>query len=167
MVDSIDRSRPLTSVRKVLIPKSALEMVIAFMRAAGRVGCEALALWVGEQEDERFEVRKAYIPAQRCVRSDDGILVHVDEDALHQMNVWLFENGYTIAAQLHSHPGSAYHSTTDDLFPIATRRGSFSIVVPDFARDTFDFANCAVYRLDDRGWIEVERTDVISIFEVS
>jgi hypothetical protein len=165
-VGTSDRSSALTAVSKVIIPESALSTVIAFMRSAGRIGCEALALWVGEQEGERFEVREAYIPEQRCIRGEAGLLVHVDEEALHQMNVWLFEKRYTIAAQLHSHPTGAYHSETDDLFPIATKRGSFSIVVPDFARDPFHFRHCAVYRLNERGWAELGVEDTAAIFEM-
>jgi hypothetical protein len=165
-VGASDQSAALTAVRKVIIPESALATVVAFMRSAGRIGCEALALWVGEREGERFEVRAAYIPEQRCIRGEGGLLVQVDEDALHQMNVWLFENRYTIVAQLHSHPTSAYHSDTDDHFPVATRRGSFSIVVPDFARDPFHFSNCAVYRLDKSGWAELDVQDTAAIFEV-
>lgn len=161
-----DQTAALSAVRKVIIPESALGTVVAFMRSAGQIGCEALALWVGEQECERFAVRQAYIPEQRCIRGEGGLLVHVDEAALHQMNVWLFENGYTIVAQLHSHPTAAYHSETDDLFPIATKRGSFSIVVPDFARDSFHFRDCAVYRLDEIGWAAVDAKDTAAIFEM-
>jgi hypothetical protein len=165
-MDPSDQTAALTAVRKVIVPESALGTVIAFMRSAGQIGCEALALWVGEQEHERFSVRQAYIPEQRCVRGEGGLLVHVDEEALHQMNVWLFENRYTIVAQLHSHPTAAYHSETDDRFPIATKRGSFSIVVPDFARDAFHFPACAVYRLHQSGWAEVGAKDAAAIFEM-
>ena len=153
-------------MRRVIIPEFAVTTVIAFMRSAGRIGCEALALWVGEQEGERFDVREPYIPEQRCIRGEGGLLVHVDEEALHEMNVWLFENRFTIVAQLHSHPAGAYHSDTDDRFPIATKRGSFSIVVPDFARDSLHFRDCAVYRLDQSGWAELDVEDTAAIFEV-
>jgi hypothetical protein len=162
-----DQTAALTAVRKVIVPESVLGTVLAFMRSAGQLGCEALALWVGEQESDRFAVRQAYIPEQRCIRGEGGLLVHVDEAALHQMNVWLFETGYTIVAQLHSHPTAAYHSETDDLFPVATKRGSFSIVVPDFARDPFYFGGCAVYRLDESGWAEVDVKHTAAIFEMN
>jgi hypothetical protein len=165
-VGTADKKPPLTGVSKVIIPESVLAAVVGFMRSAGRIGCEALALWVGDREGERFNVREAYIPEQRCIRGEAGLLVHVDDEALHQMNVWLFEKRYTIVAQLHSHPTGAYHSETDELFPIATKRGSFSIVVPNFARDPFHFRDCAVYCLNESGWAELDVQETAAIFEM-
>jgi hypothetical protein len=40
--------------------------------------------------------------------------------------------GWYILAQLHSHPGRAFHSSIDDEHPISNQRGFLSIVVPDF-----------------------------------
>src|SRR5690242_1355523 len=38
-----------------------------------------------------------------------------------------------IHAQMHTHPGRAYHSTTDDRYPMVGTAGFISIVVPWFA----------------------------------
>jgi hypothetical protein len=148
------------------VPRDAMSIALAFLRAAGELRCEGLALWVGAQHSDVFQVTEAYIPEQRCIQSDNGVLVHVDGGALHAMNVWLFENHFTIVAQLHSHPTHAYHSKTDDTFPIATKLGSFSIVVPDFARAPFDLGECAVYRLATDGWAELTSIEVADIFDL-
>ncbi|WP_245320086.1 hypothetical protein [Bradyrhizobium sp. LMTR 3] len=56
-----------------------------------------------------------------------------------------------LVAQIHSHPGRAYHSSTDDAYAIATTVGCLSLVIPDVARAPFDLANIASYRLDRAG----------------
>ncbi|TKB28720.1 MAG: hypothetical protein E5V67_31885, partial [Mesorhizobium sp.] len=61
-----------------------------------------------------------------------------------------YRRGLTLLAQIHSHPGRAYHSTTDDAYAIATTVGCLSLVVPNFAREPFDFARVAAYRLDGK-----------------
>ena len=78
------------------------------------------------------------------------------EEKLHRINVWLYRNGLTLIAQIHSHPGRAYHSSTDDEFAVATTVGCFSLVVPDFATGSFEIDRLASYRLDASGvWREV------------
>lgn len=61
------------------------------------------------------------------------------------------------AARIHSHPGPAFHSPTDDANPAITHIGALSIVVPYFGLGLrHGLAACAVYVLGEaRGWIEV------------
>jgi hypothetical protein len=103
-----------------------------------------------------FEVDQAVIPAQRHIRTADGVCVMTGAEELHRLNVWLYRNGLTLIAQIHSHPGRAYHSSTDDEFAVATTVGCFSLVVPDFATGPFEIERLASYRLDAAGnWCEV------------
>jgi hypothetical protein len=56
-------------------------------------------------------------------------------------------------SRIHSHPGLAFHSETDDRNPALTFDGAFSIVVPYFGlglRHGLD--SCAVYRLEAGRW---------------
>ena len=74
-----------------------------------------------------------------------------------------------LIAQLHSHPGEAYHSELDDELPIATTAGCLSLVVPDFAREPFALRRCAVYRLmPGKGWGKLtgaETSRLISVID--
>jgi hypothetical protein len=73
----------------------------------------------------------------------------------------------TLLAQIHSHPAEAYHSDTDDAFPIATAAGSLSLVIPDFAARPFALPECAVYRLSATGvWEKLSAWDVLSLFHL-
>jgi len=117
----------------------------------GDRGYEGIALWAGTRDGPVFHIREAVIPKQRGHRSDAGLSVMIAGEELHRINVALFENALSLIAQIHSHPGRAYHSEMDDTYPIVAKAGTLSLVVPDFAVAPFSLKACAVYRLSARG----------------
>ena len=124
----------LEAVNRFRIPRDVVEATASALQAAGAEGVECFALWSGVPGEEAFEVRTLHVPPQRAYRLASGLLVRIDGEALHALNRWLYEHGELLAAQVHSHPTGAYHSDTDETFPVATQLGALSIVVPDFAR---------------------------------
>lgn len=146
----------LKDVVTIALPQDCVSKVQAHLRYVGRQGHEGMGLWVGVQQGEHFQVTEAVIPAQRHIRTSDGVCVIVPAEELHRLNVWLYKRGLKLLAQLHSHPGRAYHSATDDAYAVATTVGCLSLVVPNFAREPFDLGEVAAYRLDGKAnWIEV------------
>lgn len=127
------------------------------LQAAGADGYELFVLWSGVVEDEVFRVRNAHVPKQTSYQTRDGLLVRVDGDALHNLNVWLFENKEMLGVQVHAHPTHAFHSRTDDTFPIVTMLGGVSIVAADFARDGLLNRRTAAYRLTKTGWTPIRK----------
>lgn len=157
----------LLDVTSVVVPHDLALEAHAHLRKVGEFSLEGLALWVGVKEEHIFRVTRAVIPKQHNVRSESGVSVSVPAEELHRLNVWLFENQLTLLAQLHSHPTHAYHSDTDDAFPIATTVGSLSLVIPDFAARPFALPECAVYRLSAKGvWEKLTTWDVLTLFEI-
>ncbi|MCP4737333.1 MAG: hypothetical protein GY873_24365, partial [Bosea sp.] len=76
-----------------------------------------------------------------------------------------------VVAQVHSHPGRAFHSEADDEWAIVRNRGALSLVVPRFGAGA-TVANfmdqTAMYRLsDDDMWIAVPDEDVPDVVEVA
>ena len=149
----MSRAPGFLDLERVLVPRPLADAANEHLRQVGRDGYEGFALWAGRREGSVFRVLETLIPAQRGIRSEGGVCVTVDGDELFRLNVHLYERGHALVAQLHSHPGEAYHSDTDDAFPIATTAGAFSLVVPDFAIHPFSLDRTAVYRLlPGRGW---------------
>lgn len=146
------RISDLEDVRTFLVPAGVADTTDAALRKAGARGHEAFVLWTGTMDADTFAVQHAYLPTQTGHHLPDGICVTVDGDELHQLNRWLYENGQRLGAQVHSHPARAYHSDTDDAFPIATQRGALSLVVPHFAADGIRGRGVATYRLTSSGW---------------
>lgn len=158
----------LTEVERVIVPRSVVEEVLNHLRLVGKSGLEGVALWAGKADGRYFEVVKAIIPRQTALKLPTGLVYFVEDDELHRINVTLFKEGLTLIAQLHSHPGDAFHSETDDAYPMMTEVGGISIVVPHFAREDLGQMAWAVYRLKKTGWNALDRDasdDLIEIWE--
>lgn len=69
----------------------------------------------------------------------------------------------TVRAQVHSHPGSAYHSARDDQFPLIHTPGFVSVVVPNFANGRIGLSDVYVTERDgDGGWRALDAHEAIT-----
>ena len=157
----------LSDITRIRVPRARVEDVAAHLCDMGRQGVEGVAFWAGRRATGGFDVLATIIPTQTGLRSDSGVAVRVDGDELFRMNVWLHQNQLQLVAQIHSHPGAAYHSDTDDDYAIMTTVGGLSIVVPNFGRDAIRLEECAVYRLDARqGWVDLSVANAPRLIEL-
>jgi len=161
----------LLAVDRVTVPAGVIDPVVAHLRMCGAHGLEGVAFWAGELQGRQFVVTQAFIPRQHALtdtRSRVGVAI--DGDELFRLNVWLHKVGLQLIAQIHSHPGSAYHSSTDDDMSVVTRVGALSIVVPDFAAGAFELSAISVHRLSKVGnWKKLskkEKTQLLQIVKV-
>jgi hypothetical protein len=137
------------------VPRSVVARTEEALREAGDEGYELFVLWSGSVVGRSAYAETAHLPRQRSYKTESGLLVRVEGEELHLLNAWLFENKELLLAQVHAHPTDAFHSKTDDAYPIVTALGGFSIVAPDFARDGMFTDGTATYRLTKRGWRQV------------
>ena len=144
----------LTPVVRFCVPEDVRENTERSLRAAGRDGYELFVLWSGRITDDRFAVMAAHVPKQTSSKTRDGLLVTVEGEALHRMNVWLYEHEQMLGAQVHAHPRKAFHSETDDTYPIVTALGGLSLVAANFCRRGLPHRSSAAYRLTPEGWTE-------------
>jgi hypothetical protein len=142
----------LEVIERFVVPQTVIEQTESQLRAAGLTHSECFVLWSGVQDQDIFHVLAAHVPRQTAYRFSDGLCVRVEGDELHRLNVWLYEHRQRLAVQVHSHPTEAYHSETDDTYPIVTVRGGLSLVVPDFGRAGLLGPGVAYYRLGIAGW---------------
>lgn len=158
----------LLAIENVRVPLSQANKAHEFLRQVGlRDSAEAVALWAGTIEGTIFHVNQTIIPEQTPHRTPTGLCYTVSSEELHRTNVWLYEHGVRIIAQLHSHPSDAFHSELDDALPLATTAGCFSLVIPDFARHPFSLERCATYRLmPGRGWEELAPSEAARLITI-
>ena len=147
------------AIRTFIVPSEICDETDELLRDAGRDGNERFILWSGVISDEYFIVRTMHAPKQTAYRLSGGLCVRVDGDELHRLNIWLYENGELLGVQVHSHPTEAYHSDTDDTYPMVTTLGGLSLVVPDFARFGVRGRDTALYRLARTGWKALSAID--------
>jgi hypothetical protein len=156
----------LEEVKAFAIPRDIVQQTERALQESGSEGYELFVLWSGVIELHTFRIRTAHVPKQKSYRTDDGLLVRVEGPALHELNVWLFENQEILGIQVHAHPTDAFHSQTDNTYPIVTTLGGLSIVAADFAQDGLLNAASAAYRLTRKGWRSIRRPDRSRLIEV-
>jgi hypothetical protein len=142
----------LDDVRHFIVPLDLVDQTLEPLQRAGRTGYEAFVLWGGRfVGDDQFEFVSAYFPEQTTSRGAEGLLVYVDGEALFRVNRAFYEGGLVLGGQVHSHPTDAYHSETDDTYPLVTLVGALSGVVPDFGDGGRE-------RLGEWAWYRLVRT---------
>ncbi len=155
------------NVSTLEVPRLLALEAYAHLQRLGEEGLEGFALWAGRLVGDRFSVEQTIIPDQTSLRSDGGVCVVVEGDELHRLNVRLYEENLRLVAQLHAHPTEAYHSDTDDRYPIVATLGGLSVVVPDFAQSSFSVADWAVFRLfPRRGWVRLSPKEVDALLAI-
>lgn len=160
-------SSPLAAVTAFRIPRSLLTETIEVLVDAGTAGQEAFVVWGGTVSDDGTSLTftSALTPEQDAFQTPDGLLVTVDGPSLFEVNRALYARGELLAGQVHSHPTTAFHSSTDDHYPLVTLAGALSVVIPDFARHApADIKRWAWYRLIAAGaWAPLEADDRIEL----
>jgi hypothetical protein len=144
----------LEQVARFQVPAVVQEQTESSLRAAGRDGYELFVLWSGRIAGDAFRVMAGHVPRQTSAKTRDGLLVRVEGEALHKMNVWLYEHEQLLGAQIHAHPRKAFHSETDDTYPIVTTLGGLSLVAANFCSRGLRHRSSAAYRLTPNGWAE-------------
>ncbi len=90
--------------------------------------------------------------------TDPGALlrgyVHLAGTALNKVWERCAETGLEVLADVHTHPGRADQSPSDQEHPMVAIRGHIAVIIPNFARSTLNLRGVGVYRhLGARNWI--------------
>ena len=75
----------------------------------------------------------------------------VDDDWLNAFWVELARLRYGVRVQVHTHPREAFHSRTDDAYPIVQTLGFLSLVIPDFRTGRVSFDNSFLCEIGENG----------------
>jgi len=79
--------------------------------------------------------------------------VHLAGAALNKVWERCAETGLEVLADVHTHPGRADQSQSDQEHPMVAIRGHIAVIIPDFARSTLNLHAVGVYRyLGARDW---------------
>ena len=95
-----------------------------------KCGCgqfECVVYWLGPAAEDVVDDLEH--PIHR--RSPFGY--DVDDNWLTELWKRLGASRRSVKVQIHTHPGKAFHSPTDDKWPIVAQVGFLSLVIPDFA----------------------------------
>jgi proteasome lid subunit RPN8/RPN11 len=81
---------------------------------------------------------------------DPGALAHgyvrLSGPAMNEVWRRCEQNGLEVVADVHTHPGCALQSESDQAHPMISLRGHVALIVPNLARSVADYRNVGVYR---------------------
>lgn len=117
----------------LVIPSTVLEDTLRRLKAGGVAGEERMIAWLGRDAGTGAgRVRDAYEPEQHCRRDQ----FYIPPASMVALMLTLGRTRSKIVAQIHTHPGKAYHSEADAAWAIIRHRGALSLVLPQFATTT-------------------------------
>ena len=99
-------------------------------QACGTGRRECVVYWVGPAGDPSF-VDEVVHPVHAASR----IHFTVDNSWLNSFWLTLADRSRSVRVQVHTHGGRAFHSASDDAWPLLRHEGFLSLVVPGFARN--------------------------------
>lgn len=157
---------PLRRVQQFMVSHEILGQTLMALQRFGAEGYEGLVLWLGTVANNVATVERAFVPSQHAIAGDEGMGYLVTSDTLFELNVSLSQSGLRLLAQVHSHPGAAYHSHADDKYAIVTEDGGLSIVVPNFG-DAADPTSWAHYRLERDYWRRIPSEELAQLLKIA
>jgi len=133
------------------VPAAVLGETFAELRRCGRGRRECQVLWTSPWDDVGLIDRVVH-PKHRA--HGDGF--ELDGGWLNAFWQELAATRSGIRVQIHTHPYRAFHSATDDQWPIIHTPGFLSLVIPRFASGRADLVGAFLAELREDGtWEEV------------
>jgi hypothetical protein len=133
------------------LTQGMLESTFEHFRHCGRGREECQALWVSSWDSP--ETISRVVHPKHAAHFGGFVL---DDDWLNAFWLELGNTNSGIRAQVHTHPREAFHSATDDEFPIIHKSGFLSLVIPNFALGPVGFKDAYLTEIQPDGrWRQV------------
>jgi hypothetical protein len=142
----------------VRVAGDILEKSFETFRECGRAECECAVFWTGPHDTDGVD------GVEHPVHQRSPYGYEVNDRWLTGFWKRLVVSRQTIKAQVHTHPGAAFHSATDDRWPIVSQPDFLSIVIPDFAMGDVSLEGAWVGRLGEDGiWCPVTAEQAVRL----
>ena len=146
------------SMKKIFVPLNIINETHLYLRSHGKMGHEGMVLWSGTKLGSEATVKTCIHPAQKCT----AVSYDIPLEESQTINRILAEKSEVIIAQVHSHPGAAFHSSRDDAMPFTYSIGFLSLVVPNFCdQQLLNLSDVRIWEHTGSGnWSELSKTDI-------
>jgi hypothetical protein len=133
------------------VPRRMIDETFAILRSCGAGERECQLYWASPW-DEPLSLIHVVHPNHSS--SFGGVTL--DEAWINKFWVELADSGLGVRVQVHTHPSEAFHSKTDDDFPLIHEVGFLSLVIPDFAHGPVGFDHAYLTEIQPDGrWRQV------------
>jgi hypothetical protein len=136
----------------ITLAAGVLERSFEQLRRCGDGRRECVVLWTGPLA-QPGRVDDVVHP----VHTGSAVGYDIDPAWIGQLWLELAEHSRTVRAQVHTHPGSAYHSSRDDAHAVVHTPRYLSLVIPSFATGPVGLAGAYLAERDGDGtWHELD-----------
>jgi hypothetical protein len=143
------------------IPRRMIEQTFATFRSCGENQRECQLYWLSAW-DNPLVLTEVVHPKHWSSRYG----LRIESDWINQFWNDMAERGLGVRIQVHTHPSEAFHSATDDAYPLLFDAGFLSLVIPDFAMGPVGFRNAYLTEIQpDGSWQQVAITERIIVDE--
>ena len=120
-------------MKSIICRGAIISETLEILRTGGRRGEERVALWLAKAGTRMpAEVVEVYEPDQIA----EVDFFNLPPESMRALMSYLSSTRRRIVAQIHTHPGRAYHSDADAAWAIVRHVGALSLVLPRFACNT-------------------------------
>jgi hypothetical protein len=143
----------------ITLAPEVLEGSFEHLRGCGAGRRECVLVWAGPVKQPGV-IDEVIHPRHTA----SAVAYDIDPQWVGELWLALAQRGKTVRAQVHTHPGSAYHSARDDTHGLIHTPGFVSIVIPRFAIGPVGLTGAFVTsKTAAGGWREVDVVDAISV----
>ncbi len=141
------------------VPAVVLSETFAELRRCGRGSQECQVLWTSPWDN--LAVTNRVVHPRHYARGDG---FELDGAWLNAFWQELAATRTGIRVQIHTHPDRAFHSPTDDAWPIIHTAGFLSLVIPRFATGPEDLTGAYLAEMcADGSWQEVPVSERLEV----
>ena len=144
VVKKLDESIP-SKIETFIIKKSIFKKSIAELQRIGLDNKEGIVYWIGDLKENVVKITDVIFAANYSGFENYTCYAKVPLTSSFEIAKTIRKSKKILFMQVHSHPGKAFHSITDDKHPITHRIGLISIVVPYFGSGVIDLSTCEIY----------------------
>lgn len=145
----------------VRVSKNQLSETFRLLRDCGRGQRECQVLWLSSWHNPDQIAKVVH-----SKHAGHAFGFQLDDEFISRLWLDLRAQGLGVRVQVHTHPEEAFHSRTDDRWPLVHTAGFLSLVIPDFAHGPVGFDNAYLACIEaDGSWGERRASEVFKVEE--
>lgn len=158
---------PSASERELSCSRRLWRRLIRRLRARGEGTHESGAFMLGMREDGFARVHDFVLYDDLDPHCLDTGIVRFDGRYFGLLWDMCAASGLEVVADVHTHPGAPYQSSSDRAHPMIARAGHLALIVPNFARFSVGAPDIGIYKyLGDKQWHGVPPSDRRHFFHI-
>lgn len=156
------RKKP-SFISKFIITQDIIKKTKTVLVEAGKHRNEGLVFWSGTLNGDCANIKTVICPKNIAT----SVSATLSNEGVAYIHNTIRKNNEFLFAQVHSHPGIAFHSKSDNCEAISYKTGFISIVVPYFGKYMEELSSCAVFEHIGKSiWKELDEIELKARFQV-